>query len=283
MSRTRTHPLLAIPMAAALLLAAAGCGDDDTDSADPGGNGGDDSAAGIESLEDLADGRIGVQSGTTGEAYAEDNLPDGAEVVSFDDTTGLFGALESGDIDAILQDLPVNAGRVAEDDSSAVVETFPTDEQYGFAVAQGSDLKAQLDGALEAVRDDGTYDALFEKYFPLDGEEAGPGPDEPDVEGSEVLTVCSDIPYPPMEMEGDGPRGLDYTGFDIELLDAMAAELDHRLEVLAVGFDGILGNLASGTCDVVASSVTITEERLEEVDFTEPYFDADQSLLVKAG
>jgi ABC-type amino acid transport substrate-binding protein len=170
---------------------------------------------------------------------------------------------------------------VAEDDSAAVVETFPTDEQYGFAVAQGSDLKAELDGALEAVRDDGTYDALFEKYFPLDGEEAGPGPDEPDVEGSEVLTVCSDIPYPPMEMEGDGPRGLDYTGFDIELLDAMAAELDHRLEVLAVGFDGILGNLASGTCDVVASSVTITEERLEEVDFTDPYFDADQSLLVK--
>jgi polar amino acid transport system substrate-binding protein len=85
-----------------------------------------------------------------------------------------------------------------------------------------------------------------------------------------------------MEFEGEGPRGLQYTGFDIDLLDAMAAEIDANLEILVVGFDGILGNLAAGTCDVVASSVTITEERAQEVDFTEPYFDADQSLLVKA-
>ncbi len=61
----------------------------------------------------------------------------------------------------------------------------------------------------------------------------------------------------------------------------MAVKIDANLEILAVPFDGILGNLASGTCDVVASSVTITEEREQEVDFTEPYFDADQSLLVK--
>ncbi len=122
--------------------------------------------AGIDSLEGLAGGRIGVQSGTTGQTYAQENTPDGAEVVEFSDTDGLFGALESGDIGAILQDLPVNAGRVAEDDSVAVVETFPTDEQYGFAVEKGSDLKAELDTALAAVREDGTYDELYAKYFP---------------------------------------------------------------------------------------------------------------------
>src|SRR3954451_13352862 len=37
-----------------------------------------------------------------------------------------------------------------------------------------------------------------------------------------TLKVCSDIPYAPMEMEGEGPRGLKYTGFDIDLVDAMA-------------------------------------------------------------
>jgi polar amino acid transport system substrate-binding protein len=97
-----------------------------------------------------------------------------------------------------------------------------------------------------------------------------------------TLNVCSDIPYAPMEMEGEGPRGLPYTGFDIELLDAMAETMGSELEILDVDFDGILGNLAAGTCDVVASSVTINEERAQEVDFTEAYFDADQSLLVKA-
>jgi polar amino acid transport system substrate-binding protein len=120
----------------------------------------------VTSLDDLAGKTIGVQTGTTGETYANENTPDGAQVKSFGETDGLFGALESGDIDAILQDLPVNAGRVLEDDSLEVVETFDTDEQYGFAVEKGSDLKGQLDDALEEVRDSGTYDEIYAKFFP---------------------------------------------------------------------------------------------------------------------
>lgn len=280
----RKHPFLSVALAGALLFGAAACGSDD-DSSDTSSGGGSDTeeTTAIEGLADLAGKRIGVQAGTTGKDYAEENAPEGAEIVEFDDTVGLFGALDSGDIDAILQDLPVNAGRVAEVEGLAIVETFPTGEQYGFAVEKGSELKAELDGALETVRDNGTYDAIYEKYFPVDGAEPGPGPDPSDVEGSRTLNVCSDIPYPPMEFEGEGPRGLQYTGFDIDLLDAMAVEIDANLEILVTPFDGILGNLAAGTCDIVASSVTITEERQEEVDFTEPYFDADQSLLVKAG
>jgi polar amino acid transport system substrate-binding protein len=124
--------------------------------------------SGIESLDDLAGKSIGAQTGTTGEAYANENLPEGAQVKSFTEVDGLFGALESGDIDAILQDLPVNAGRAFEDDSVIVVETYPTDESYGFAVEKGSDLKGELDDALEAVRESGRYDEIYEKFFPSD-------------------------------------------------------------------------------------------------------------------
>ena len=109
---------------------------------------------------------------------------------------------------------------------------------------------------------------------------AGNGDTSAPAEGGGTLHVCSDIPYAPMEMEGEGPRGLPYTGFDIELMDAMAENQGDELEILDVDFDGILGNLATGGCDVVASSLTINDERKAEVDFTEPYFDADQSLLV---
>lgn len=269
MVHARPRPLLALCLVGALLLGATGCGND--------------KSAAIKSLADLKGKTIGVQTGTTGETYAKKHKPEGATIKSFEDTTGLFGALESGDIQAILQDLPVNAGRVADDDSVAVVETYPTDEQYGFAVEKGNSLVGDLNDALAGVKKDGTYDLLYAKYFPIDGEEAGPGPDPSDVEGTDTLTVCSDIPYAPMEMEGEGPRGLQYTGFDIELIDAMAVTMDAKVEVLDVVFDGILGNLAAGTCDVVASSLTITEERQAEVDFTEPYFAADQSLLVKVG
>ena len=78
----------------------------------------------ITSLEDF-DGRpLGVQSGTTGETYANENAT-GATVTSFEDSDGLFAALEAGEIDGILQDLPVNGYRTTQDDSLVVIESSP--------------------------------------------------------------------------------------------------------------------------------------------------------------
>lgn len=117
-------------------------------------------------LDALADMSIGVQSGTTGEAYAKENTPEGAEVKAFDGADLLFAALESGDVDAILQDFPVNAYRATQDDTVEVVEEYPTEEQYGFAVKKGNtSLKDAIDAGLAAIREDGTYDTLYEKYF----------------------------------------------------------------------------------------------------------------------
>lgn len=271
--RARSNRLMAAGLAVALLFGTAACGSD-SDSDDQGA---------ITSLEDLAGKTIGVQTNTTGEEYANENKPDGATVKSFVDTPGLFAALESGDIDAILQDLPVNADRALGDDSVEVVETFETDEQYGFALATGSDLREELNTALASVRDDGTYDLIYAKYFPEPGEDPGPGPEASDASGSRTIKVCSDIPYPPMQMEGEGPRGLTYTGFEIDLLDAMAATIDAELEVLVTPFDSIFASLAAGNCDVVASSVTINDERKKQMDFSDAHFDAHQSLLVKVG
>ena len=131
--------------------------------------------SGIGSLADMGGRRIGVQTGTTGEAFANENAPEGAEVVSFEDPGGLFPALEAGDIEGVLQDIVVNEGRTLEDETVTVVETFPTDEQYGFAVAEeGSEaLLEALNETLAEVRDDGTYDQLFAEWFPEEDAAAG--------------------------------------------------------------------------------------------------------------
>ena len=123
--------------------------------------------SGISAIGDLEGERVGVQSGTTGEAYANENVPEGATVVSFDDPGDLFVALEADDIAAVLQDLVVNQGRTLEDDTLAVVETFPTEEQYGFAVEEGhTALRDAVNEALQTLQDDGSYDSLFEEWFP---------------------------------------------------------------------------------------------------------------------
>lgn len=111
--------------------------------------------------------RIGVQSGTTGEDYTQENAPDGAEPVAFESTGDLFSALDADSIDAILQDLPVNAERARSTEGLEVVETFETGESYGFAMETGREdgLVDALDEALSSLRDDGTYDELYDSYF----------------------------------------------------------------------------------------------------------------------
>ncbi len=95
------------------------------------------------------------------------------------------------------------------------------------------------------------------------------------------LKICSDIPYEPMEF-GDGtedtPSG--YTGFDIDLVQAIADGAGRTLEVAVTPFDGIFGAMNAKKCDAVVSSVSINDERKKEMAFSEPYFDANLSLMV---
>lgn len=98
-----------------------------------------------------------------------------------------------------------------------------------------------------------------------------------------TLTVCSDVPYPPFEVEDAGsPTG--YSGFDMDLLYAIAGELDLEMFVQDVNFDALQSGttLVAGQCDIGASAMTITEERKANIDFSDPYYDSLQSLLVRA-
>ncbi len=97
--------------------------------------------------------------------------------------------------------------------------------------------------------------------------------------GGEPLTVGSDIPYPPFEM-GKAPN---YEGFDIELMEAIAEKIDRKAEFQDTSFDTIFRDLAQGRFEAVASATTITDEREETVDFTNPYYFSEQAILVKEG
>ena len=92
------------------------------------------------------------------------------------------------------------------------------------------------------------------------------------------LTVCTDAPYEPFEFQDEDGT---WTGFDMDIMRILAGNMDVELTVKVVPFDGIWLLPAAGECDVVASAMTITEERAASTLFTDPYFDADQSLLVR--
>ncbi|WP_298324957.1 basic amino acid ABC transporter substrate-binding protein [Haloactinopolyspora sp.] len=125
--------------------------------------------SGIQSLDDLSGKTLGVQQGTTGQRYAEENLPDDAkEPQRFPSDGELWPALQAGNIDAILQDYPPNYVHAQDDPNFEIVETYETDEQYGFAFPKGENqaLQDAVNEQLQALRDDGTYDELYAEYFP---------------------------------------------------------------------------------------------------------------------
>lgn len=119
----------------------------------------------LTSLEALAGKTIAVQTGTTGESYAQENAKD-STLKSFDESAAMFLALESGDVDAILQDLPVNAERALKDDKTTLTASFPTGEQYGFAVSQDNTALADaLNAGIAEIKENGKYDEIYAKYF----------------------------------------------------------------------------------------------------------------------
>jgi polar amino acid transport system substrate-binding protein len=92
------------------------------------------------------------------------------------------------------------------------------------------------------------------------------------------LKVGSDIPYAPFEF-GESP----YQGFDVDVVNEIAKRLGLEAEFIKTPFDPIFRNLAQGRFDMVGSAATITPARKKTVDFSNPYFPADQSLMVKKG
>ncbi|MGT2433702.1 glutamine ABC transporter substrate-binding protein [Cupriavidus basilensis] len=94
-----------------------------------------------------------------------------------------------------------------------------------------------------------------------------------------VLRVATDATFPPMEFVENGKR----TGFDVELVEALAKTMGKRVEWTDIDFKGLIPGLISRRFDMAVSGIYITEERRKVVDFTDPYYTGGLVALVKTG
>ncbi|NYD41257.1 ABC transporter substrate-binding protein [Nocardioides panaciterrulae] len=119
----------------------------------------------IKTIDDLSGKKVGVQQGTTGKTYTEDNAPSDAQIVTFPSDAEMYQAIKAGQVDALLQDLPVNLNH-QQAGGYQIVQTYDTNEQYGLAMKKGNThLVDDVDKQLQKMHDDGTYDTLYNKYF----------------------------------------------------------------------------------------------------------------------
>jgi polar amino acid transport system substrate-binding protein len=121
----------------------------------------------IASSKDLSGKTIGVQSGTTGEAWAKENVKDAKKLVPYSDTLSAFAALQAGQVDAVVNDLPVSAAIVKDTTRGLkIIEEIPTGEQYGIGVSKDNpDLLKAVNDALASMKSAGKYDEIYTKWF----------------------------------------------------------------------------------------------------------------------
>jgi len=95
------------------------------------------------------------------------------------------------------------------------------------------------------------------------------------------LTTCTHLPYAPFQSSEGGK----IVGFDIDMIDLVAKKLGVTQTVVGTPFEGIKSgqDLNTGKCDVAAAGMTIKAERAKVIDFSVPYFNATQALLIKKG
>lgn len=111
-------------------------------------------------------------------------------------------------------------------------------------------------------------------------EEAAPAavePAKPVAAMEKVYKVGSDAAYAPFESQNEQKQ---VVGFDIDVLTAVAAKGGFKIEVVNTPWEGIFATLNTGDRDIVASAVTITDERKQSMDFSEPYFEAKQLIAI---
>jgi ABC-type amino acid transport substrate-binding protein len=280
--------LVAIVALAVSALALAGC---TTTPATPAETTSTPVATQIKSTNDLKSGdKIAVQSGTTGELWANDNLkPKGVVVVPFDDVLAAFAALQAGDVKGVINDLPISQD-IAKDPARGVevVQEIKTDEGYGFAFNKSNTvLRDAVNWGLAQVIADGQYAKIYETWFGAPPMTIPPAPTtaKPTAAIKTItkgkIIVGSDTSFPPFENVVDGKT----VGFDVDLVAAIAAKLGLTSQFKTYKFDALVTGMQAGTeFDMIASGMTSTgslgDQRKKSVNFSDIYIFSNQSLTV---
>lgn len=288
---TRRSFLAAAGLSAALVLTACSSTSSSTAASASSTAGSAASAAGseastqaIQTLEDLAGKTVGVQLGTTGDLLMSEEVGEGedklgiAGVEQYNKAADAVQALLTNKIDAVCIDDQVAKNFVAANpDELTMLDTAFAEESYAIAVSKDNpDLTEALNGAIAELKEDGTLDAILDKYIAkVEGAEGYVSP-----EGTEypngTLVMATNATFDPYEYIENG----EIVGIDAEFAKALCDKLGYDLHIEDMEFDSIIAAVNSGKADFGMAGMTVTPERQEQIDFTDTYCTAAQSIIV---
>lgn len=237
----------------------------------------------IQGVDDLPGKNIGVQIGTTGAIYAEDYEGDeaGTKVTRFNKGADAVQALKQGKVDCVIIDeQPAKAFLEKNPELRILNEEFVI-EDYAICISKkNTDLKDRINGALASMKQDGTLANIIANYIGDDTKGTMPyvSPEGLTRENGK-LTMATNVAFPPYEYYENGVA----MGLDIDVAQAIADILNMELVVSDMEFDSIIVAVQSGKADVGIAGMTVTEDRLKNIDFTDSYTTSKQVIIVKTG
>ena len=167
------------------------------------------------------------------------------------------------------------------EDVVKVIDIKLTDEQYAFAVQKGNtSLLNDFNAFLAEIEENGKFAEIVAKYFENEGTKKGVEIALNNVVNNEQnFVVATNCPFDPFEYIGED--GLVY-GIDIEIAALYAEAKGLTLVVKNIDFSAILNDVAAGYSDMGMAGMTVNEDRLVVCDFTTPYYEASQKIIVAA-
>ena len=235
----------------------------------------------IETIEDLKGLRCGVILGSVFQDAIERLQPD-LEFHSFNNTPSAVDALRIGKVDVVPIDGVIGRQLAARYPKDFRVAFLFGDNPYGYFYRKGSPLKAKIDSVIRRMKESGEIARLVAKW--CDAPDLDKVAPEEYAELKKTFTgrngslrVSTYPGYAPgIFLRADG-----IVGFEKDILQRIALELDRKLEFVSVEMNAIITTVESDRADMGGGCVSITAERAERVDFSIPFLNAEFAAVVR--
>lgn len=231
------------------------------------------------SVDDLPGKTIGVQLGTTGDIYAEDYIEQGSTIEQFAKGADAIQALKQGKVDCVIIDSEPAKAFVEKNDGLRILDEEFVVEDYAICVAkENADLTAKINGALAELKSNGTLSTIVKNYIGDDTKGTCPYVSPASVDRSNgTLVMATNAAFEPYEFYEDGK----IVGIDAEMAQAVCDILGMELKIEDMEFDSIINAVQSGKADIGVAGMTVTEDRLKSIDFTDSYATGTQVIIVR--
>lgn len=255
------------------------------------------SDAKVTNYKQLSGKTVGVKNGTAAQSFLKENQKKyNYKIKTFDTSDLMNNSLDAGSIYAAMDDQPVVQYAINQGKDYAINIDGEKIGSFAFAVKKGSKYEYLIDEfneAFDAMKEDGTYDAIMAKWL---------GDSEDSADKSTVVTsdslklsgdasakatpvkstykIVMDSSFAPFEYQNDSGK---YEGIDVDLIKAIAEQQGFNIELSNPGFDAALNAVQAGQADAVIAGMSITDARKEIFDFSDPYYTSNILLAVKKG